>query len=70
MATQILKLKTAMPAKPDWLQVNSSINFPLDQENIAQLAEACTKIGDMSASYASVEVFFTGDRDILLVISA
>ena len=70
MPKEVSKLKTKMPAKPDWLCVNSCINFPLSQENLKQLAEACTEIGDMGTPYASVEVFFTGGRDIMLVISA
>ena len=70
MPKELLKLKTSMPAKPDWLCVNSCINFPLSQEDITQLAEACAKIGEMGTPHASVEVFFTGGRDIMLVISA
>ena len=70
MAAEILKLKAEMTAKPDWLHVNSSITFPLSQENIGQLAEACAKISDMGTQYASVEVFFSGGRDIVLVFSA
>ena len=63
-------LKTKMPSKLDRLCVNSGISFPLNQEDVNLLAEACAEIGDSVKSYASVEVFFTGGRDIKFVISA
>ena len=70
MPKEVLRLKTNMPAKPDWLCVNTCINFTLNQEDVKLLAAACTEIGDISTPFACVEVFFIGGRDVILVISA
>ncbi len=70
MAEEIVRIHIEMPALPDWVETNSAINFPLTYEDINALAEACAEIQSRDMEYTEAQVYFTGERDIVFILSA
>ena len=69
MQKKTVRVQSKMPARPDWVRVNSTISFPLRSVPIKKLAEAFLEAQEAKVSYANVEVSFTGGLDIMLEVS-
>jgi len=46
MSNKIIKITTHLPAIPDWLKINSSINIPIPLKKAKELAAKLMEIKD------------------------
>ncbi len=69
MTKKMVRIVSQMPARPDWVKVNSTISFPLRNDHITKLAESFSEATKGGVKYANVEVSFTGSLSVTLEIS-
>ncbi len=71
MAKDLVRITTDIPApRPDWVRPNSTVSFPLNRDQMEQLASACDTFRESKDQYATVEVHFIGALRVMLAVTA